>query len=606
MLPRVVAELGINHNGSIDVARNLIEAARRAGVWGVKFQYRNLDNAYAAGARQIGDEILQKEIVRNYLSPESILALTREAQAKGIAAGISFFSTDDFEDFDRDIEQFDFFKVPSAEFTNIKLIRHVESLGKPALISTGAQKESMILEVLDQLDSGIWTPLHCVSNYPVAITGPRLGYIDHLRRLWGGPVGYSSHDDHWEMCLLALDHGASIIERHITLDKLAEGLDHSSSSTPDEFNTLTKFCNNLDIVQAGDGPRVLNQGELINLQNLGRSYYARQRIEAGDEVTASKLVLRSPRTGLGQEEVGPLLGQAALKSLGVGEVVDASVFILPIEPGSDVIEFARHKKLSIPIRFHDMADLARRFPIGRFEFHLSFGDVRGNLDTSGFEKTNRYSVHLPDYISPTRLMDPFSPDPEQNRESRIILERTADFARKLQDLTGETVPIVGSFSVVHDSLAAFFEHYVDLTGRFRADGISILPQWLPPIAWYFGGAVRLFAMNNLEDIALIKKHALPICMDVCHLCMGDKVFDFDAARVVQELAPFTHHVHLAEAAGYDGEGMAFGEGDPENAGAIAAGMAFDCVKVIEVWQGHLHGGAGFAAALIKLKELFGE
>jgi len=111
-------------------------------------------------------------------------------------------------------------------------------------------------------------------------------------------------------------------------------------------------------------------------------------------------------------------------------------------------------------------------------------------------------------------------------------------------------------------------------------------------------------MNNIADIAHIKALKLPICMDICHLCMGDKVFDFVAADVVRELAPYTGHIHIADATGYDGEGVGFGEGDPQNRGAIKAAMDMDCVKVIEVWQGHLHGGAGFAKAIVALKELF--
>ena len=158
--------------------------------------------------------------------------------------------------------------------------------------------------------------------------------------------------------------------------------------------------------------------------------------------------------------------------------------------------------------------------------------------------------------------------------------------------------------MLNTNLEDFYSQHAALLADYKAQGVVILPQWLPPVAWYFGGAVRLHAMNNAADINHIKKLDLPICMDVCHLCMGDKVFDFKAADVVRDLAPQTYHVHLADAGGYDGEGLPFGEGDPENMDAIRAAWTLDCVKVIEVWQGHLHGGAGFAKALLDLKELF--
>jgi sialic acid synthase SpsE/sugar phosphate isomerase/epimerase len=601
---RIIAELGINHNGSPETARALIDAAAEAGVWGVKFQYRNLANAYAENARQIGDEILQKEIRRNYLTPAQILDLSRHAQTRGVAAGISFFTPDDIGDFGGQIGIFEFFKIPSVEFTNLTLIKKIEAFGKFGIISTGAYTEAAIRRVLTQLNRDRWVPLHCVSNYPVAITNAKLGYINHLRTLWGGDVGYSSHDEFWETCVLALQLGASVIERHITFDKTADGLDHSSSSTPDEFERLVRFAENMSLIVAGDGARVPNQGELLNLQNLGRSYYAQTAIAEGDAVTAEKLALRGPRTGLGQEEVSGLLGRAAVRPVRSGDVIDRSVFERPVVLSPDALDFARKRRLSLPVRFHDLAGIEAQIPLGNFEFHLSFGDAEHTIDTATLNSRNRYSVHLPDYINPTQLMDPFSPIEEQRRASRRLLDLTVAFAKALQDRTGGETPIVGSFSVVHTTLDDFFDQHAELSARYREQGVSILPQWLPPVAWYFGGAVRLKAMNNTADIAAIKAHKLPICMDICHLCMGDKVFDLDAAAVVNELAPYIQHVHIADAVGHDGEGVAFGEGDPENRAAIAAAMALDCVKVIEVWQGHLNGGAGFVKAVTDLKELF--
>jgi sugar phosphate isomerase/epimerase len=491
-----------------------------------------------------------------------------------------------------------------VEFTNIDLIRRIESLGKIGVISTGAYTETVVNEILKKLDRKRWTPLHCISNYPVALTSPKLGYIKHLERLWGSPVGYSSHDDHWETCLLAMQLGAQIVERHITADKTAEGLDHSSSSTPDEFERLALFAKNIELVLAGDGPRIPNQGELLNLQNLGRSFYASTEIAAGDAVTSDKLKLRTPRTGLGQEEIGDFLSRPAIRPIKIGGVIDKSTFEQSRPLSDKILDFAQTNKLSLPVRFHDFDEMENRFPIGKFEFHLSFGDISEIAKAPTLSNSNLYSIHLPDYVNSTLLMDPFSPNEPQRTASLKIIDLTAEFAKTLQDLTGTAVPIVGSFSVMHGNLDKFFQQYSELLERYREREASILPQWLPPVAWYFGGAVRLGAMNNVADVQHIKEHELPICMDVCHLCMGDKVFDFSAADVVRDLAPYTHHVHIADAGGYDGEGLPFGEGDPENLMAIEEAMSLDCVKVIEVWQGHLHSGAGFTKALIDLSELF--
>lgn len=209
-------------------------------------------------SRELGDEILQKEIRRNYLSPAAILELSRYARAKGIGPGISFFTPDDIKDFANNIDDFEFFKVPSVEFTNLPLIKALKTFGKYGLISAGAYTEAAIKRTLGHLDKERWVPLHCVSNCPVNIANPKLGYIRHLRELWGEPVGYSSHDEYWETCLLALEMGVSVIERHITFDRAADGLDHSSSSTPGEFLKLARFAENMPLITAGAGPRVPN------------------------------------------------------------------------------------------------------------------------------------------------------------------------------------------------------------------------------------------------------------------------------------------------------------------------------------------------------------
>ena len=163
---------------------------------------------------------------------------------------------------------------------------------------------------------------------------------------------------------------------------------------------------------------------------------------------------------------------------------------------------------------------------------------------------------------------------------------------------------MGSFSVVHNSLSQFYEQHSELLSKYREQGVSILPQWLPPIAWYFGGSVKLNAMNDLKDIEYIHKYQLPICMDICHLCMGESLSDFNAKKVVKELSPFIEHLHIADAEGIDGEGLHFGEGDAKNLSTLSNSLEIDCLKVIEVWQGHLDDGSGFNKAISNLETLF--
>ncbi|MEH6627053.1 MAG: N-acetylneuraminate synthase family protein [Motiliproteus sp.] len=600
---KIIAEIGINHDGSIETARKLIQESANAGVSSVKFQYRNLDNAYSDTAREIGDELLLTEIRKNYLSPSVLLDLSAYAHELGLEAGISFFDTVDMEDFGEKIDTFDFFKLPSAELTNAELISAMLKTGKQVFLSTGCHNESELEAAFSPLPTEGWMPMHCISNYPVSLQNARLGYIEYLRNKWDRDVGYSSHDDDWEACLLAMQLGAVVIERHITLDRNAEGLDHSSSSTPAEFAKMSAFASNLDFLLSGNGPRVPNQGELLNRQNLGRSFFTNKDLKVGDVLEIDSLVYRSPNTGLSRDEITGYIEKSVQINLPKGSAITKSVFEKENPLPDHIIDFARNKNLSLPVRLHDLSKFQNQFPIGAFEFHLSYAEILRDINVADFDSTNRYSIHLPDYINSTQLMDPFSKSVEQREASLNILERTISLAERLQNMTGTFVPVVGSFSVMHSSLSAFYDDHAALINRIKTRDVTLMPQWLPPIAWYFGGSVSLHAMNQLQDAKFIQQHDLPVCMDVCHLIMGRNFFGFSADHVMQNLEKNTQHIHIADAAGLDGEGLAFGEGEPENIDLIRNALDYDCLKVIEVWQGHLDNGAGFRKALTDLSKL---
>ena len=600
---RVYAEIGINHDGEKDKARRLIEEGARAGVAGIKFQYRNLANAYSGQAREIGDEILIREINKNYLPPETLLELADYARSLKIEAGISFFETADMADFGQALGDFQFFKLPSAELTNRELADAMLATGREVFISTGGHTERQVADAFGRLKHTNWVPFHCISNYPVALQNPRLSYIGRMQRQWQRPIGYSSHDDHWEICILAMQMGAVVIERHITLDKRGSGLDHSSSSTPDEFARMCAIAANLGPILSGDEPRVPNQGELVNMQNLGRSYYTVRDLPKGTKMTAADVVYRAPKVGLGREEIDAVLGQPLIEGLKKGAPLIRSAFVAPEALPGPVLEFAREKLLSLPVRLHDLDFFQKEIPIQAYEFHLSFKEVASGLDVSRVDPSKRYSVHLPDYINSVQLIDPFANDAQQRADSRTMIERTIAFAARLQDRTRQTIPVLGSFSAVNHGIDAFYADLAALIDSYRPSGIHLLPQWLPPIAWYFGGSVRLQTFNDTHDMAQIQHHDMHICMDICHLLMGQNFHGFSASESFKSLMPQVRHIHIADAAGFDAEGLMIGEGEPRNLMVIDRALDVDVIKVIEVWQGHFDRGAGFKKALSALYRL---
>jgi sialic acid synthase SpsE len=597
---KIIAEIGINHNGEKDIASKLIDAASKAGVQCIKFQYRNIDRTYLGNKNEIGDEILDTEIRRSYLSPSDLNELCAYGKSLDLAVGISFFIVEDINDFDGSLSNYDFFKVPSPELKNVELINSLLSLGRDLYISTGAHDEQAIEETFHALNGDNWNPFHCISNYPTELFNSRLGYLKYLQKKWDRPVGYSSHESDWRACIAALALGARWIERHITLDKAMNGLDHSTSSTLDEFTELVIYAKYADAMLDGNGPRVANQGERINLQNLGRSYHIIKPIKAGSVLLDDAISYRSPATGIGMNQIKHFFGKKLVREGFIGQPLSESLFAITPELTTDQIEFLNEKKVSLPARFHDLLKIRKSFPIQNFEMHLSYTELSSQIDESLFRASERYSIHLPDYISSTELINPFSKNESIRERSIKIFESTFALATHLFELTGVRVPLVSSLSVVDDGIENFYKNCKALTGKYSNAGIELTYQTLPPFAWYFGGSVPLNAYCSPVDWAYIAEMEIPITLDLSHLIMGCNYYYADLKSAIDQLLPTTKHIHLSLAEGVDGEGVGFSELSTQNKELILQILSIPQVKVIEVWQGHLNEFMGFRDSISQL------
>jgi sialic acid synthase SpsE len=603
---KIIAELGINHRGSSQVAEQLIDVAASAGAWGVKFQYRGQAGFYQA-VSEIGDEILSKEIDESYIPPEDILALAQYIKTKGMAAGISFFKFEDAGDFGDQLNTFDFFKVPSAELMNSDLVSSMASLGKPLILSTGGHTEEDIFRAIDATRHvpGICY-LHCISNYPVLLGNQQMKFIETLKQKTDAEIGYSSHDQDWEVCLVAAGNGATVFERHLTMDKNGRGIDDSSSSDPSEFMRMCQLLNAYSTVQ-GSGKREINQGERINMQNLGSSLYASRAIEAGETLSVDNVVVKAPRKGLTWAELKKRQLTNIQRPVAEGVAISELHFTEPKPPlEPELAGFCDEKQLSIPIRLHDAAVLQSRFPIKNNELHLSYEEVArfgASMDDglAGLDLNRHYSIHIPDYIDSKTLIDPLAADTDTQSRSLKVIETCVDLALELEQRTGASVPIVGSFSrVLPEGKAATYDQlHASLLKAGRDRGAPIYPQWLPRIAWYFGGAEVLDMFCGEDDIDIITSIGMEVCLDLSHLILSANYSKADWGNWCSRLLPLSRHIHIADAVGIDGEGIEFGEGDLGDPTQYINGPGR---KVLEVWQGHLSEGDGFDKAIRQLGE----
>lgn len=591
MKPRVllIAEIGINHDGSPERAKILVDEAIEAGADQIKFQYRKKPTVLKT-ASELGNEILNTEIVKTYLDPTEINNLLSYCQSQGVTTGISFFALEDCVDFSGSLDKFDFFKIPSASNLNLPLMEYLLSFARPIYLSTGMLDESE-LEFLRKRykKNDFIIPFHCISNYPTKIFNSDLSYLKTLQKKWRKEVGYSSHDDNLFALSKAIDLGITFLERHIAMSKVEKGLDKTSSSTPDEFRMIREYIDSRYHLESAVEKRKANQGEIINRQNLGYSLYATEAIKAGEKAQIGKFYERTPSVGVTRQEYirNGLEGKILTKSLVADQPLFVSNFEVMPSWDNDELERLIKAKISIPVRFHDIELAYQLFPIRNFEFHLSYSDLHNIPEIRKLLKSNvNYSVHVPDYISSTSLLDVFSTDETQKEESLRIIENSVQLASKIQQHQGFQTPVVCSLNT-RKKRKDFYTIVKELQDRFLRSDIIFLPQWLPPIAWYFGGSFRTTYMSAEQDIQDICANELKICLDFSHFLLSCNWHDLPKSETLHKLIPFIQHWHIAGAHGVDSEGTTIKTLNSEEKKLLMEILKLSGMKVMELWQGHL-------------------
>lgn len=603
----IIAELGINHDGDNAVAIKLIDDAVESGCRAIKFQYRNSSRIYGTGYKEIGDEIISFELHRSNLEILQIIDLADYARNLDLMVGISCFTKTDFDDIRPYIEMFDFFKVPSVELLNFELIDAMLATKKQTYLSLGAHSEFEIETSLMRIaTTANWTPMHCISNYPTASHNAQLGYITYLRNRWNRSIGYSSHDTAWELCIAALTLGADVIERHITYSSQAEGLDHSTSSTKQEFSKLCQIARSIDTSLLGNGPKVPNQGEKLNRQNLGRSYFAKHDLIIGDTLDLEDFEYRSPQIGLNFEEAHSKQGLELRIPLRVGApLTNASLVKTHCDLTDEDIRNAIQLRLSLPVRLHDYQKISQEIPISNFEFHLSFEEIQSEIDPSNFDGRHSFSVHVPDYLDSKTLFDPFSNTDAIREKSKDSLRKVTKFASELGFHTGKSVPVVSSFTGMELDKPDFYLSLERLIEEYNEPLVELTAQWLPPFAWYFGGSIQLRHLNSTADLEFIEKHRIPLTMDSSHLFMRGQSLGNDISDIWLGSLPFIKHMHISDSKGLDGEGLQIGEGDELNQEFFPIMLEMETAKVLEIWQGHLDNYTNFKLGIIAALEISG-
>ncbi len=613
----VIAEIGNNHQGDLNMAKRLVDKAVEAGADCAKFQMRHLESLYSNqgnpdDAREdLGSQYTLDLLSRFNLGQEALFEVFDYCREKGILPLCTPWDATSVEALERyGIEGY---KVASADLTNHDLLRVIAATNKPILLSTGMSKEQEIIETATLLQ-GLGAPfalLHCNATYPAPFKDINLNYMERLREIGGCPVGYSGHERGYHIALAAVALGARLVEKHFTLDCTLEGNDHKVSLEPEAFGEMVTQIRQVEEAMGHTRQRVVTQGEMMNRENLAKSVVAACPIAQGDIISEAMLTVRSPGKGLQPNRKTALIGRPAPRDMAAWDFFyDSDLETRQTRRR----RFQFKRPWGIPVRFHDYGELLEGANPDLLEFHLSYKDLEADLESFFTEPMDMdLVVHSPELFSGDHIMDLCADDADYRARSVQELQRVIDLTRRLKPWFKRSVrpcivTNVGGFTTDKplpvSERAALYARVAESLARVDSEGVEVIPQTMPPFPWHFGGqSHHNIFVSGQEIVDFCKTHGVRICLDISHsklACTHDQV---SFHQFVESVGPYVAHLHVVDAQGADGEGLQIGEGeiDFQELGRILARSAPKASFIPEVWQGHKNNGEGFWFALNALE-----
>ncbi len=600
----IIAEIGINHNGDLKLAKELVDVAAKASVHAVKFQKRNLESLYCRDLLENTDKYEQQFQYMIPILKETELDESQLTELKIYAEskGLTFLCTP----FDilsaRFLEEIGVsaFKIASADLNNYELLACVAETGKPLILSTGMSYWNEIEQTVSMLKdkNTAFALLHCRSSYPVWPREVNLKMINRLKQ-FNVPVGYSGHDVGITIPLVAASMGASIIEKHITLDRTLPGPDHKISLEPYELNRMVRDIKVSDQAM-GKEKRFLLRGEILNRELFGKSLAARCRINAGDIITEEKLTVLGPGKGLPPSMRESLIGKRAYRDIEKG-----ACFIEEDVAGKPSREFSNRfrSQWGLIARYHDF-DAIMTYKPKAIEFHFTQNDL-----SRPFTPPGKYNisliVHGPEYMG-ERLFDLCSQNEEIRSASLDLVSKTVGVTRTLAPFFTAAPPKIifhpGAMSLNSKLDVRVLKRQLKRSiEEMETNGFEILLENLPPYPWYFGGSWKGNYFMGAEEIAsFCSDTGMKICFDLSHAALYCNAKKKSLLHYIERVYPYIRHMHLADGYGLDGEGIQIGEGDIDLASIMPCFNNYRESWVPEIWRGHLDNGKGFIEALSRL------
>lgn len=610
-----IAEIGNNHNGSLSRAKEMVDLALDAGADAVKFQMRHLDQVYRQRTLRKDGEDLSTEYVIDLLRRFELPVQEHEQLSQYCKARGALYLCTPWDAHSVAVLEslaVPAYKVASADLTNLPLLDRLTQTGKPLILSTGmstAEEIKVTVQFLNRRQAN-FALLHCNSTYPAPLHDINLKWIAELRKIHP-LVGYSGHERGINVSLAAVALGATIIERHFTLDRAMEGPDHAASLTHPELKRLIEGIREIESALGQGNQRVVSQGEMINRENLGKSLLASKYLPKGTVLSTEHIKVCSPGQGLSPQRYEELLGKTLQRDLGSEDFFFASdIGQSRLEPRA----YRFQRPWGVPVRYHDFKEYAAKIAPDIWEFHLSYSDMDLQLEAylAGPYQSN-FVVHAPELFAGSKLMDLATPDEAYRQDSIRETQRVIDITRKLKAFFPNTrkpliVANIGGFTMdaqlPQGVIASYYDRFALSLEQLDMDGVELIPQTMAPFPWHFGGQRFQNIFVKIDEIVRwCDTLKLRMCYDVSHSALTCNHLGYDFYEFSQQIAPYVAHLHLGDAKGLNGEGLQIGQGDIDfkRLGSILKESCPNASFIPEIWQGHKNGGEGFWIAMEELE-----
>jgi len=607
----VIAEAGINHNGSFQTATELVDIAKKADADAVKFQKRKLEQTYTEevyndpSVAEMGVEYTISNLKDVSLSDTEFEKLAEYCDEQGIqflcspwdSPSVSFLEEIDVP----------FYKIGSPDMTNFVLLERLIETGKPLILSTGMSSEKEIKRTVDFLeesdaDFGL---MHCRSTYPAPFHNLNLSFMEQLIEEYDCPIGYSGHERGIAVTEAAVAIGACVVERHFTLDRTMKGPDHAASLEPTGLKKLIRDIRNIE-ESRGSPVRYMTRGEYNNRVALGKSLVLTSNLSKGKEISRQDLTAKSPGKGISPQELYNVVGKTVNQDLSKDTMLqwndinndDYATYDTDLSNWGVVVRFSDIKK-------HDWGDP------DVYEFRINGADMEATFDLETYNK--KLGIHAPEQKG-HNLVDLSARDEENRKHAVEIMQNVIDLVR--DEIaphfpeTDEPAIIIHPGGVTADHME--LENVPEMNRALErsmdeldGEGVNLLVENMPPLPWIYGGQQYHNNFMRADEIAeYCERTGQRICYDTSHAKLWCNYADVDLVEHAKTLRPYIDYLHVADAAGVDGEGLQIGEGEIDFERLAPVFDEFNGPVITEIWRGHERRGEGFKQAAARLGEYF--